>query len=399
MKNLDLDKLKNDVLDTIEKNKEVYINISHKIHSNPEIGNEEYFACEILSNLLKENGFEVETNIAGHPTGFLAKKKSEIKEGPIIAFLAEYDALPGIGHACGHNIIGATSCATAITLSSQLNHIGGEIRVYGCPSEEGGENGSAKGSIVKANLFEGVDACLMIHPSNETSITGNSLAVDPVDFEFIGKSAHAAGCPEKGINALDGVIQLFNGVNALRQHLTDDVRIHGIITHGGDAPNIVPEYAKARFYIRAKTRNRLNEVTKKVENIAKGAALSTGSIVNIRFFQNKVDNFYVNKKFNDLFIEAMEELGEYVNKDLKEGLGSTDAGNVSQVIPTLHPYIKIGPKSLVGHTIEFRDAACSKEGDKSLIIGIKAISLVALKLFTDNKKLKDVKEEFKYNKN
>lgn len=399
MKNLDLDKLKNDVLDTIEKNKEVYINVSHKIHSNPEIGNEEYFACEILSNLLKENGFEVETNIAGHPTGFLAKKKSEIKEGPIIAFLAEYDALPGIGHACGHNIIGATSCAAAITLSSQLNHIGGEIRVYGCPSEEGGENGSAKGSFVKANLFDGVDACLMIHPSNETSITGNSLAVDPVDFEFIGKSAHAAGCPEKGINALDGVIQLFNGVNALRQHLTDDVRIHGIITHGGDAPNIVPEYAKARFYIRAKSRNRLNEVTKKVENIAKGAALSTGSIVNIRFFQNKVDNFYVNKKFNDLFIEVMEELGEYVNKDLKEGLGSTDTGNVSQVIPTLHPYIKIGPKSLAGHTIEFRDASCSKEGDKSLIIGIKAISLVALKLFTDNKKLKDIKEEFKDNKN
>lgn len=398
MGNLNIDKIKNNILDTIENNKEVYINISHKIHDNPEIGNEEYFACETLSNLLRENGFEVETNIAGHKTGFVAKKKSENKEGPVIGFLAEYDALPGLGHACGHNIIGSASCAAAIALSSQLNYIGGEIRVYGCPSEEGGENGSAKGSFVKSNLFEGVDACLMIHPSNETSITGTSLAVDPVDFEFIGKSAHAAGCPEKGINALDGVIQLFNGINALRQHLTDDVRIHGIITHGGDAPNIVPEYAKARFYIRAKTRKILNEVTKKVENIAKGAALATGATVNMKFFQNKVDNFYVNKKFNDLFVGVMEELGEPINKNIREGYGSTDAGNVSHVVPTLHPYIKIGPNSLVGHTIEFCKAACSQEGDKSLIIGAKSLSLTALNIFVDDKKLKEIKREFKSNK-
>lgn len=395
---LNIDKIKDNILNTIENSKETYINISHKIHENPEIGNEEYFACKTLSDLLKENGFEVEINIAGHETGFIAKKKSINKEGPTIGFLAEYDALPGLGHACGHNIIGTASCAAAIVLAKDLDCIGGEIRVYGCPSEEGGENGSAKGSFVKANLFEGVDACLMIHPSNETSLTGTSLAVDPIDFEFIGKSAHAAGCPEKGINALDGVIQLFNGINALRQHLTDDVRIHGIITHGGDAPNIVPDYAKARFYIRAKTRKVLDEVTKKVENIAKGAALSTGATVNINFFQNKVDNFYVNNKFNDLFIEVMDELKEDINKDLKEGFGSTDAGNVSHVVPTLHPYIKIGPKSLIGHTVEFSEAACSKEGDKSLITGIKALSLVALNLFIDNKKIKEIKEEFEKNK-
>ncbi|GAA0125447.1 M20 family metallopeptidase [Clostridium sp. CTA-19] len=399
MGDLNIDKIKNNILDVIENNKSVYINISHKIHSNPEVGNEEYFACEMLSSLLKENGFKVETNIAGHPTGFIAKKKSENKKGPIIGFLAEYDALPGLGHACGHNIIGTASCAATIALATQLNYIGGEIRVYGCPAEEGGENGSAKGSFVKYKLFEDVDACLMIHPSNETSITGTSLAVDPVDFEFTGKSAHAAGCPEKGINALDGVIQLFNGINALRQHLTDDARIHGIITHGGDAPNIVPNYAKARFYLRAKSRKTLNEVTKKVENIAKGAALSTGTTIKMKFFQNKVDNFYVNNKFNDLFVEVMEELGEWVNKNPTKGFGSTDAGNVSHVVPTLHSHIKIGPKSLVGHTIEFCEAACSKEGDKSLIIGIKALSLVALNLLVNNEKLEKIKEEFKNNKN
>lgn len=399
MGNLNINELKNNILEYIENNKELYINVSKEIHSNPEIGNEEYFACETLTNLLKKYGFEVEIGVAGHETGFVARKKSENKYGPTIGFLAEYDALPGLGHACGHNIIGTASCAAAIALSTQLDVVGGEIRVYGCPSEEGGENGSAKGSFVRENLFEGVDACLMIHPSNGTSVTGTSLAVDPVEYEFIGKAAHASGCPEKGINALDGVLQLFSGINALRQHVSDDVRIHGIITHGGDAPNIVPDYAKARFYIRAKTRKNLDEVTKKVEGIARGAALATGAKVNVNFFQNKVDNFYVNDSFNNLFAEVMKELGEEINENPKEGFGSTDAGNVSHVVPTLHPYISIGSKALVGHTVEFCKAACSDEGNKSLVTGIKALSLTALQLFTDDKKLEEIQDEFKASKN
>lgn len=398
MGNINIDQIKNNILEEIENNKELYIKVSNQIHKNPEIGNKEYFACKTLSELLQENGFEVEIDVAGHETGFVAKKKSKIKEGATIGLLAEYDALPGLGHACGHNIIGVASCAAAIALSTQLESIGGEVRVYGCPAEEGGENGSAKGSFVKENLFEGVDACLMIHPSNETSITGTSLAVDPVEFEYIGKAAHASGCPEKGINALDGVLQLFSGINALRQHVTDDVRIHGIITHGGDAPNIVPDYAKARFYIRAKTRKTLDEVTSRVKGVAEGAALATGAKVNINFFQNQVDNFYVNNKFNDLFVDVMNEIGEEINIDAKEGAGSTDAGNVSHVVPTLHPYISIGDKNLVGHTVEFCKAACSDKGNESVLTGSKALSLTGLRLLTDVKKLNDIKTEFEKNK-
>lgn len=398
IKELSIEEIKNNVLNVIEENKEIFINASHEIHSNPEIGNEEYFASEILCNLLKEHGFNVTKDIAGHETGFICSKKSKCENGAKIGFLAEYDALPGLGHACGHNIIGVCSTLAAIALSKVIDEIGGEILVYGCPSEEGGENGSAKGSFVRENLFDGIDACLMIHPSNETYITGTTLAVDPIDFEFIGRPAHAAGCPEKGVNALDGVIQLFNGINALRQHVTDEVRIHGIITHGGDAPNIVPEYAKARFYIRAKTRKALDDVTNKVKNIAKGAALTTGSNVNINFFQNQVDNFYVNNKFNDLFVDVISELGEDINTDKKDGMGSTDAGNVSHVVPTLHPHIKIGPSNLVGHTKEFCDAASSKEGDRALVIGAKALSLTALELILDGDKLKEIKDEFENNK-
>lgn len=199
------------------------------------------------------------------------------------------------------------------------------------------------------------------------------MCVDPLDFEFIGRSAHAAACPEEGINALDGVIQLFNGINALRQHLTKDISIHGIITHGGDAPNIVPEYAKARFFIRASTRKRCDEAVNKVKNIAKGAALMTGSKVNIIAFQNKVDNMLKNRPFDDIFVENLGYLGFDIDTKIKSGLGSSDVGNISYVVPTIQPNIKIGPDTLVGHTIEFCEAAISKQGDDAILIGAKAI--------------------------
>ncbi len=165
---------------------------------------------------------------------------------------------------------------------------------------------------------------------------------------------------------MDSVIQLFNGVNALRQHLPSDVRIHGIITDGGDAPNIVPEYAKARFFIRAATRTVLNEITEKVKGIANGAALATGASVQISSFQNEVDNFIINHRFDNVFKEVMESLGETVNLEERTAFGSTDVGNVSQVVPTIHPHIKIGPSDLVGHTVEFREAAKSEKEMKHL---------------------------------
>ena len=384
------------IKENIDQNKELYISTSHKIHANPEIGNEEFFASSLLTEILENEGFSVTKAVAGHETSFIARKKSD-KPGPSIAFLAEYDALPGLGHACGHNIIGTMSTAAAIALSKVLDEVGGEAVVLGTPAEEGGPNGSAKGSFVKHGLLEGIDAAMMIHPNGKTSLTAPSLAVDPLDFEFFGKSAHAAASPHEGINALDAVIQLFNGINALRQHVTDDVRIHGIITHGGDAPNIVPEYAKARFFIRAATRNRLNEVTKRVKAIAEGAALTTGAKVKITAFQNEVDNLLLNDRFNNIYREVIEELGENVHLQ-KEGIGSTDAGNISQVVPTIHPYIKIGPDHLVAHTDEFREAAASERGDYALITGAKALALTALRLIVEPDTLEEIKEEFKQRK-
>lgn len=380
------------IVKSIEESKEFYIETSHQIHAKPEIGNQEFFASETHTRILVEAGFDVSRNIAGHETGFVARKTSS-KQGPSIAFLAEYDALPGLGHACGHNIIGTTSVAAGIALAEVISETGGEVVIFGTPAEEGGPNGSAKGSFVKNGLLEGIDAALMLHPSGNTELSSPTLAVDPLDFHFYGRAAHAAGAPEHGINALDAVIQLFNGISALRQQLSSDVRIHGIITHGGDAPNIIPEYASARFFIRASTWKQTEEVSTKIRNIAQGAALATGSTVKIERFQNEVHDFIINRSLDRIVGEELTLLGEEV-KEKNGGLGSTDAGNVSHVVPTSHAYIKIGPDDLVAHTNEFREAARSLQGDQALITGAKALALTGYRLITEKNLLEKVQTEF-----
>lgn len=377
----------------LDTNKEKYIQTSQAIHAKPEIGNQEFFASETLIALLEEAGFQVDKGVAGHETAFYALKDSG-KPGPRIAFLAEYDALPGIGHACGHNIIGATSTAAGIALAETLDEAGGSVAVLGTPAEEGGPNGSAKGSFVKHGLLKDIDAALIIHPSGRTSVTGEFLAVDPLDFHFYGKPAHASGAPDKGINALDAVIQLFNGINALRQHLPQDIRIHGIIPNGGDAPNIVPEYASARFFIRAETWQKAQAVSDKVKNIAKGAALATGASVKIERFQNEVKDFVLNPVLDEVLKEELENVGEYVHLKKDKGRGSTDTGNISYEVPTAHPYIQIGPEELIGHTEEFREAARSEIGDAAVIKGAKALAHTAYRLLTDKELLQQAKTVF-----
>lgn len=378
---------------SIDKNQELYIRTSQEIHANPEIGNEEVYASAKHVALLEQAGFDVTTAVAGHETSFYAVKDSG-KEGPTIAYLAEYDALPGLGHACGHNIIGTTSVAAGIALAEVLPETSGRVVVLGTPAEEGGPNGSAKGSFVRHGYLDDVDVALMIHPSGKTATTGDSLAVDPLDFHFYGKPAHASGSPHLGINALDAVIQLFNGINALRQQLPSDVRIHGIITHGGDAPNIIPEYASARFYIRATSWQKTVEVSDKVRNVAEGAALATGATVKIERFQNEVKDLVLNSVLDSVLEEELSALGEVVHTEKRDGKGSTDAGNISYAVPTAHPYIKIGPDDLIAHTDEFREAAKSELGDQALITGAKALASTGYRLLADAELLHRVRQQF-----
>lgn len=382
---------KQNILDYIENNKYEYVEMSHRIHERPELGNEEIFASRTLIDTLKANGFEIETDIAGHATGFIATYESD-KEGPVIGFLAEYDALPGLGHACGHNIIGTASTLGGIALKQVIDHIGGSVVVLGCPAEEGGENGSAKASYVKAGIIDDIDIALMVHPGNETYRTINTLAVDVLDVKFYGKSAHASENADEALNALDAMISYFNGVAQLRQHIKKSQRVHGVILDGGKAANIIPDFTHARFYTRATSRKELDVLTEKVKQIARGAAILTGCDYEFGPIQNGVNELIKSPKLDDLFEKYATEMGEAVIDD-DFGYGSTDTGNVSHVVPTIHPHIKIGSRNLVGHTHRFREAAASLQGDQALIKGAKIMALMGLELINDTSLFNEIVEE------
>ncbi|PTK54367.1 M20 family metallopeptidase [Staphylococcus haemolyticus] len=377
---------KQGILDYIENNKYDYVEISHRIHERPELGNEEIFASRTLIDKLKENDFDIEMDIAGHATGFIAKYDSG-QEGPVIGYLAEYDALPGLGHACGHNIIGTASVLAGSALKQVIDRIGGKVVVLGCPAEEGGENGSAKASYVKAGIIDDIDIALMIHPGNATYPTIDTLAVDVLDIKFYGKSAHASENADEALNALDAMISYFNGVAQLRQHIKKSQRVHGVILDGGKAANIIPDFTHARFYTRATTRKELDILTEKVNQIARGAAIQTGCDYEFGPIQNGVNEFIKTPKLDELFEKYALEVGEDVSHD-DFGFGSTDTGNVSHIVPTIHPHVKIGSRNLVGHTHRFREAAASVHGDQALIHGAKIIALMGLELI-ENKGMFD----------
>ena len=378
---------KDSVLKIIDEKKDVFIDASHQISEKPELQNREFFASQLLSSLLEKEGFEITKGAAGHETGFTAKKG---RGKPVIVFLAEYDALPEIGHGCGHNLIGSLSALAAIAAAEAAPDA--SIYVYGTPAEEGGDNGSAKGSFADQGYFEGVDAAMMIHPGSYNKSTTKSLAVNCYDFEFFGKTAHASGCPEEGKNALDAMILFFSGVNALRQQTTRDTRIHGIITDGGTAPNVIPGYTKAKFFVRAATIKHCDYVLEQVKKIADGAALMTGCTAKYSKFNNTVKDTVINSRFDALFLEKAKEIGlEYELSD-SEGRGSSDVGNVSYEVPTIQPCIAVTDTPIPGHTVEFRDVCVSEKADDALVKGAGILALTALELIENPKKLQEIKE-------
>lgn len=364
-----------------EKGKEIHkelCEISDFIYHNPELGNEEYKAVEKLTSFLQEHNFEIETEFLGIKTAFRATYDSN-KEGMTIGYLCEYDALPEIGHGCGHNMIGAMSAGAGIILSKVLNEIGGKIIVYGTPAEE--TNG-AKVIFAEQGVFDELDVAMMVHPSDKTIESGTSMALYPLQFTYTGKTAHAASCPQDGINALNSVIQLFNGIDALRQHVTPDVRMHGIIANGGVAANIVPDKAVAQFYFRASTKEMLDDVLVKVKKIAQGAALMTGSTLEMTRYELPNDNLKTNKNLSEIFSENLKTLGI---KDIYEAkdTGSSDIGNVSHKTPTIHPYIGISNCNVTGHSVNMADATITPFAHERLLIGTLALAYTGYDVLTN----------------
>ena len=353
------------ILEYAEEQYPVYREIALQIHAKPETSNHEYFACGVLSEQLKKEGFEVKVDVAGHPTGFTGVYKSA-KPGPVLVFLAEYDALTGLGHGCGHNLFGATSLLAAASLKQVIDDIGGEIRVYGTPGEEGGENGSAKGSFVREGYFKDVDAALCVHPgSDHHELTHAEIACAPIRIEFRGKAAHASSSPKDGINALDALVLVFNAIGLMRQQLPADVRVHGIVTKGGDAPNIIPDLTEGKFYVRAATVKRMMKVYHQLEDIVKGAALQTGCTGLLEPAQrNLIDNVVPTPSFDEV-----------------------------QIIPVIQPMIRISETPVAGHSIEKREACRSDTGLRSIALGAKALALTAMDLILDPELLGRIKED------
>lgn len=365
--------------------------LNQYIYNNPELGYEEFKSSKAHIDILKKYGFYVEEQYLGIKTAFKALYESEI-QGPTICYLAEYDALPGIGHGCGHNLLGTTNTGAAIVLKHLLDEIGGKVVVFGTPAEE---TSGAKVIMVEKGAFKDIDIAMLAHPAPVYNKSGTSLALEPIQFTFKGKASHAASDPEKGINALDAVIMTFNSINALREHILPSARIHGVVTDGGKAANIVPDLATAQFYVRASTKAYLQELTEKVKNCARGAALATGTTLEISNYEFIYDDLVTNESLSNVFIENLKIQGVENPDKVKLSFGSLDMGNVSHVCPSIHPYFGIyGDESIAAHTEEFREATLTEKAYENMVITINALVKTGVEVIKDNDLLNKIKQEF-----
>jgi len=364
--------------------------VGKDLFDHPELKFEEVHAAKRLAAELEGAGFNVERGVAGMPTAIRAVHPAA-SDGPTVAILGEYDALPEIGHACGHNLIAAGTLGAALAVATIKSELPGTLVFLGTPAEEGG---GGKVLMIDAGLFEGVDAAIMFHPSTNTMIGRGSLAITEVKIEFHGKPAHASGSPEKGINALDAVIQTFNGINALRQHIKDGARIHGIISHGGVKPNIVPEYAAAEFYVRALENEYRDELLEKLRKCAEGAAMATGARLDFRLVGHSYKAMKPNRALGERFLKHLEANGIPNNPPKDKSMGSTDMGDVSQAVPGIHPYVQICEEDIAGHSREFAAASDSERGYVAMLAAAKATAMTAIDVLTEPDLVERIWDEF-----
>ena len=376
----------------IDAHRAELIALSLSIHGDPEIGYQEHRSTAKLAAFLETNGFavtrayrDVETSYRADATGSGA--------GPTVAILTEYDALPDIGHACGHNLIAMMGTAAAIGVRAVLDQLPGRLAAIGTPAEEGG---GGKVALVRAGGFDDVDLAMMCHPSSRTLSGRTSLASNRVDLEFTGKAAHAAAQPDRGINALDGIIQTFNNVNAMRQQLRPEARVHGIISSGGSAANIIPDYAMAKFSVRALDRHYQQEVLARFIACAEGAATATGTKLKVTVHVNSgYENMVPSSPLAERWAAHMRALGQSVQTTTDdERMGSTDMGNVSQILPAIHPYVGIAPEGTPGHSTAFRDAAATPEAHAAALFAAKAMAMVAIDALADGALLEQARADF-----
>ena len=390
------------VISAIDEMRDELVDISRDIHSHPELNYQEYHSSGLLADTLERHGFEVERSIGGVETAFRATLEGGGGSGPTVAFLAEYDALPGIGHGCGHNLIAISNLGAGLGVKAALKQLPGRIVVLGTPAEEGG---GGKIRLLDAGVFEDVHFALSSHPSsNQTNIPTDvpldeawSLAMVGYRYAFHGKAAHAAKVPHEGVNALNAVIHLFTGIDALRQHLSDDVRIHGIITDGGLAANIVPDFAVASFMLRSIDRDYLKIVVEKIKEVAEGAARMTGARLEIEPAHPLYENVLPNCALAACAVSHAGTAGLAVDESppgIFRGGASTDFGNVSQVVPSYYIRFAISEQPVPGHSIAMTEVSTTELAHSNAVAVAKVLALTACDLLTRPDLVEAARKEF-----
>jgi amidohydrolase len=386
----DLEAVKQRLADEVHKRADLLIDASHQIHEHPELNFEEHFAHELLTSIIEADGVEVDRGARGIPTAFEARAGTT---GPTIAVLCEYDALPGIGHACGHNIIATAGLGAGLAAAALADELGGRVVILGTPAEEGG---GGKVKLADAGALEGIDAAMMVHPAGADLTSMQVIAVAQVWVEYHGEAAHAAAFPQRGRNALDAAVLGYMNVAALRQHIKPTERIHGIITHGGDKPNIIPAYARAEWMVRSPTIRSLEPLKARVLACLQAGADAAGATMDAQWQEPVYADMVDNRVMVELYRDNAAALGrDVVDPDLNLAVvGSTDMGNVSYLVPSIHPMIQVSPVNVPIHTPDFATWARGEGGDKAVVDGATAMAWTVADLWLREGVLDAVRDEF-----
>ncbi len=366
------------------------IELSHAVHSTPELAYEEHRSSAALAAALQDLGFAVERGIGGLPTAFRADAGHR---GPRVLICAEYDALPDIGHACGHNIIGASAVGAGAALAPLADDLEMRVTVLGTPAEE---QGGGKCELIEAGAFDDADVAMMVHPGPHEIVDMPTLAVAHLDVTFHGRESHASAYPELGRNALDALTISYAAIAALRQHIRPEERIHGIVTHGGDAPNIVPKRTEARYYVRARTMHELHELTERVQRCFEAGALATGCEVEVSHVSKPYDRVRHNPKMASLYDDNLRRLGRAAipAAAMQRSAGSTDMGNVSEVCPAIHPMMSIESLPAVNHQAAFAAHCVGPAGDRAVLDAAKAMAFTVIDIATTPGALEEIRAGF-----
>ena len=372
--------LKRRAIAYVDANAADLVQISRTIHANPELAFNEVNACALLTTATSRAGLATQTGTGSLPTAFVARTGAD--HGPSIALLAEYDALPGIGHACGHNLIATAALGAALALHSIKSALNGQVLLLGTPAEE---KGGGKEIMARHGAFDGVDAALMIHPAGVNLATMPCICIAEVQVTYVGRAAHASAMPHKGLNALDALLLAYQSISNLRQHIKGSERIHGIITRGGDAPNIVPALTSGEFYVRAANVRDLARLKPRVQACFNAGATATGCTVEVEWGAVDYLDLNTNWPLAEHFQSNAEQLGREfmpMNKLGAGAAGSTDMGNVSYRLPAIHPMLAAAPRDVVIHHPDFAHFAGSELGDLAALDGAKALAMTVVDYLT-----------------